>query len=614
MDAASSVARAPPVRPSRHQLAVIGCGVLAVAVAAASAAIAISGPAEHVELVALARGLIVGVPVAVGLGAWLRDPSDRFGLVLAATGAAWSVTTLAESGDELLYTLGRTAGWLVEVLIIYLILSFPTGRLSNRVDRVLVGAVAVVVLTLFLPRLVLAADFPVPSPFTSCTAACPENAFFLPDHEPAFVDAVLRPAGALAVIAVMVAVLMRLWERIRAATPLARRLFWPVLVVAVARIALLGVAFVLREADPGVWSVEVAAWLLAFALPAIALAILFATIRSHLFAAHAVEQLAGWLDGVRDAGTFRRAFADALHDPTLQIVFPMGGARDGWVDPSGRPVKAPDPGDGRALSEVVEHGTIVAGVIHDEALRIDPQVAKAGLAIAAVALDNHRLAHEASAATREVRRSRARIATSAEQERRRIERDLHDGAQQRLVALRIELQLAEELVRRDPDQGAARLQELEHDLDETLEDLRSLAHGVFPPLLADRGLADALSAVARRSPVRVDMELNEVGRYPPEVESAVYFCVVEALQNALKHGAGAHRIAVRIDGAGGVDLRFTVRDDGAGAPGGEVTPGVGITNMRDRLATIAGALDVSSTPGVGTTVRGRVPVSGQSAV
>ncbi|HZB76375.1 MAG TPA: histidine kinase, partial [Solirubrobacteraceae bacterium] len=228
-------------------------------------------------------------------------------------------------------------------------------------------------------------------------------------------------------------------------------------------------------------------------------------------------------------------------------------------------------------------------------------------ALAAVTLDNQRLAFDAAVSLRELEASRARLATSAERERRRIERDLHDGAQQRLVALRIELGLAEELIGTDPQAGRERLRALEGDVDDALEDLRGLAHGVYPPVLADRGLAEALRAVAARSPVRVELESHEVGRYAPELESAVYFCVLEALQNALKHATGLRRVVIELEGSTPAELRFVVRDDGAGILQGDSRPaGAGITSMRDRLAAFGGRLDIASAQRVGTTVRGLV--------
>jgi signal transduction histidine kinase len=298
--------------------------------------------------------------------------------------------------------------------------------------------------------------------------------------------------------------------------------------------------------------------------------------------------------------TLRRGLADAFQDPSLEIVLPEGGS-----------VQGPPPGSdsGRMVSEVRDHGALLAVVIHDEALRASPRLLDAGLAMAGVVLANQRLVAEAETATEEVRRSRARIAASAEHERRRIERDLHDGAQQRLVALRIELELAEELVRRDPSEGIGRLRELEHEVDEALEELRSLAHGVYPPLLADRGLGEAIQTAARRCALPVDVQTRDIGRYPPEVESAVYFCVLEALQNVLKHADGARHVSVRLDGASRAELRFSVRDDGVGADHRGIAPGAGLTNMRDRMAAVGGDVSIISLRAVGTTVRGRVPLA-----
>jgi signal transduction histidine kinase len=202
--------------------------------------------------------------------------------------------------------------------------------------------------------------------------------------------------------------------------------------------------------------------------------------------------------------------------------------------------------------------------------------------------------------------SRDRAVDSAEAERRRIERDLHDGAQQRLVGLRIKLELVEELLPSDPARGRELLHELGDETVEALEEVRSLAQGVYPALLARRGLADALREASLRSPIPTSLEHSGVGRYREAVESAVYFCCLEGLQNAAKHASGATRIKVALvdDGV----LRFEVRDDGAGFDPA-TSSGAGLTNMRDRLAAVGGHLTVLSEDGEGTRVMGRVPVS-----
>jgi signal transduction histidine kinase len=589
---------APGARPRRGHLdrmVVRGVGCAVLALAAAGSAAAITAAAGEPGLAALARGVIVGVPIAAGLGAAIRMENDRFGLLLAGLGALLLLSTLAESGDAVPYTIGRMTGWLVELALVYLILSFPSGRLASPTDRALFGAGVLIVLALFLPRLALSEHFDIPTPYTSCTQDCPANALFALDSEPGFAYSVLRPAGGLMFVALSVAVLWRLRERAREATALARRLLLPVLIVGTARMGLLGVGFVARQADHGAVPVQITAWSLALSAPAIAIAFLFAILRRELYAGRALERLAEWVPAVPDRTTLRRVLAEAFDDPTLQIALPADGP------------EVPKPGPGQTVTEVRDDGRVVAVVTHDAALRASPRVLDAGLGLVGIVLENQRLTAEAETATLEVGRSRARIAASAERERRRIERDLHDGAQQRLVAIRIELELAEELVQRDPAAGVARLRELEDEVDEALEELRSLAHGVYPPLLADRGLAEALETVAARSAIAVEVEASAIGRYVPEVESAVYFCVLEALQNVLKHAVGARRVAVRLDGANRTELRFSVRDDGEGAGPGGIRAGDGITNMRDRLAAVGGEVAVTSMRAVGTTVRGRVP-------
>lgn len=603
MDTAVGVRDGLPAAGNARRLVFLGLAWAGVAATVGAAAIALTGAERHAGLVALGRALIVGVPIAVGLYARYRQSEGRFGLLLVAAGAGWFVTTLAESKDETVYTVGRAAGWLLEAGLVYLILSFPTGRLTDRADRAIVAAMAGVVAVFYLPRLAVAEDFIVPSPYTSCIQDCPANAVFALADEPAFVDAIMRPLGAVLVLAVMLAVVVSLYRRTRASTPLTRRMLMPVVGVAMVRAGALGTLIVARDLDAGV--PEASAWLLALAFPALALAFLAGLLRWRLFAERALQRLTECLRSLPDGPTLRKAFAEAFGDPTIQIVFPEQGTDGRWMDCSGRPVALPGRGGGRAVAEVSRRGEVIAAIVHDEGLGARPKLLRAGVSMAAVVLENQRLVAEAEAAMRELQLSRGRIAAGAEEERRRIERDLHDGAQQRLVALRIELELAEEVVRRDPERAAERLRELECEVDEALEELRALAHGVYPPTLADRGLDEALRAVAIRSATRVDLVSHDLRRYSTKVEGAVYFCVLEALQNVQKHAIGAHRVVVTLDGGTGEELRFSVRDDGAGAAA--IDEGAGVTNMRDRLAAIGGEVAIASRPGVGTVVRGWAP-------
>ncbi len=609
MGVAVPVAGSVP-RSAAHRRAALGIGIAATALATvAAAAIAAEGAGGHPELVAAGRAAIVGVPCAVGLYAWYRGLGQRFGPLLVAAGGVWLVATLAESNDPAAYTTGRVAGWIAELFVVYLALAFPTGRLPGRADRLIVASMAAVLVVTFLPRLLFAASFEVPTVYTSCASDCPPNALFALHREPAFIADVLRPVGSVLVLAVMLAVVARLWARVVAASPLVRHMFVPLLTIAALRSALLGAGISVRLVDPAAPGLQAVGWLLALAVPAMALAFLAGLLRWRLFTADALTRLAVHLGGDPHPSAFRRAFSEAFGDPSVTVAFPAPGDRQGvWVDAGGRPVELPGAGCGHAVTVVDDgHGPAVA-IVHDEALRSQPLLLRAGAAIAGTALDRQRLATEAREAMVEVRRSRARIAASAERERRRLERDLHDGAQQRLVALRIELQLAEDLVRRDPVVGARRLHELEADLDVAIDELRSLAHGVYPAVLADRGLVDGLRAATRRSPVPVEVEAHDVGRFRPEIESAAYFCVLEACQNALKHAGGARRIEVDLHRTDG-ELRFSVRDDGAGMDGGAGRTGRGLTNMRDRVAAVGGTIEILSAPHVGTEVRGRVPLA-----
>jgi signal transduction histidine kinase len=210
-------------------------------------------------------------------------------------------------------------------------------------------------------------------------------------------------------------------------------------------------------------------------------------------------------------------------------------------------------------------------------------------------------------ANEELRASRARIVETADQSRRQIERNLHDGAQQHLVALAVKLGLARQLVGADPAAVATLLEELRADAQATLTELRELAHGIYPPLLMDRGLPEALRAAANRSVLPTEIDAD-VGRFPPNAEAAIYFCCLEALQNAGKHAGESARIKVRVEADDQV-LRFAVVDDGAGFDtASDTIRGHGFVNMADRLGAIGGTLCVESAPGRGTTIRGEIPL------
>jgi signal transduction histidine kinase len=263
------------------------------------------------------------------------------------------------------------------------------------------------------------------------------------------------------------------------------------------------------------------------------------------------------------------------------------------------------PADERAVP--VRHGDEVLGAISVRTPPSEP-----------LAADRERLVTDVAAQTglvlrnvrliEELRESRRRIVTAQDERAKALERNIHDGAQQQLVALAVKQRLAASLVERDPARATAMLAEIGDDTQDALGTLRDLARGIYPPLLADRGLGEALEAQARKSPLPVAVETDGIGRYPQEVEAAVYFSCLEALQNVAKY-AGASRASIALAATNGT-LRFEVADDGAGFDAAATSYGTGLQGMADRLDAVGGSLSVRSEVGTGTTIAGQVPVGG----
>jgi signal transduction histidine kinase len=560
--------------------------------------------AEYAWLEAIARVLMVGAPIAVGIYARRRPPFERFGALLIVAGLGWFLTTLSESSDPLLYSTGRVAGWIVEVGLVYLVLAFPLGYLRDRVDRTLVWAGALLVLVLYLPTALLVEQFPVPAPWTSCHASCPENAFMVAGSEPAVIDEIVRPLREILTTLLFGAVAVRLAFRIRGATRLTRRALGPVLVVACLRLVDYALAIVGRRIWPDAALVEISVWLIALGVPLMAGAFLVGLWRWRLFMATAMLRLAGRLRTHPEPDDLRSALAEAFDDRSLEIAYWLDG-EERWADAAGRPMALPPPGSRRWSTEVRDGDRLVAMIIHDVALRDDGAFIDAATSYAVLTLGNHRLSAQTASLLREVSESRARIQRSADDERRRIERDLHDGAQQRLVALRITLELAAEETEDVDVVRADRLRGLGAEVELALDDVRSLARGIYPSALADHGLVAGLRSAALRSPLPATVLADGIRRYPREVEAAAYFCCLEALQNAAKHARDATAAVLELSDDGA--LRLEVHDDGGGFDPHAVTPGVGLTSMRDRMATVGGELAIVSSPGHGTRVIASIP-------
>jgi PAS domain S-box-containing protein len=578
-------------------------GAAGVALAAAAAWIAATGAGTPPRgFSAAVHALVIAAPMAAGLYAVYRQPQGRFGWLLILAAVLWSPTMLAESSDSVLYSIGRVGVWFAELLLIYLVLAFPSGRLGTRTDRLLVRAGAVIVVLYLVSALL--GEYPEPSPWATCGTDCPANAFMLPSSEPGFVAAVLMPVAQVASIVVFAGVALQLLRRLLSGSSLMRVELVPVLAAAVVRMVATAAFLIAREADAGSQLTEVLGWIALLATPAVSIGFLIGLVRSRERAARALGKLSGVL-GRPSAQELRQVIAEAVDDPSLQIVYRTSGDPAEWVDEGGRAVDLPETSPDRATTEIRSRGAVVAALVHDAAITEAPVMTEVANGFAQMALQNQRLETELRSSLRELKASRSRIMSAADEERRRIERDLHDGAQQRLLALAIELELAGELVTTDPGMGAKRIHELVEDVNEAMADIRSLASGLYPSLLLERGLVEAVSEVAAACALPTTLTAEDLGRYPPEVEGAVYFCCREALQNAAKHAEGAQSVVIKLWEAEAV--HFEVRDDGAGLPHGHGSEGAGITNMRDRIGAMGGTLAIESHPGAGTRVMGSVP-------
>jgi signal transduction histidine kinase len=570
--------------------------------AAITGVIAYTGNDPNDGGAAFVRAVLVLLPMAIGVLIWTRLPEQRFGPLLVAGGLLTFVAALGGSDDPVLYSVGRVATWLVEVALIYLVLAFPSGGLRHPIDRVLVGLIALVVGVLFVPTALLTDGYPVPATWTTCTVGCPANAFELVNHQPPWVSAVIYPLRESLASALLVVVTVVLLARIARATVPTRRTLTPVLAGAVVHAVALPIAFSLRSVDEAPDVVLTLTWVLAAGLPVVALGFLVGAWRWRLAISDALSRLAPQLPSELEPGMLRAALADALDDPGIELVYRDDDHR--WLDTEGRTVTLPGRESGRAHTVIFDGGSPVAAILHHEALAQQRAFVKAVGGLAVVALTNHRLAARVEASLQEVRRSRERILAVADEERRRIERDLHDGAQQRLVALRIKLELASELSAEQHLPDAEHLHQLSEEVGDALDDVRSLAAGVYPALLVDGGLDEALRSIARRSPLPASVVAQGIGRYSEQIEAAVYFSCLEALQNAAKH-AEARSVSIVV--SGGESLHFEVRDDGRGFDAERNGDGHGLTNIRDRLGAVGGDLVVESWPGQGTRIAGSIP-------
>ena len=523
-----------------------------------------------------------------GIFAWWRRPENRIGPLMTLVGFMWFLGALSTADTAWAYTLGLLLGTLWIGALVHMLVAFPTGRVEPGIERAVVflGWSASIAMPL-LAVLVTARP-------NDCRD-CPDNLLLVWDSDTA--STVVEAIGLVVSVVLLAGLGLVLIRRWRGFGKVQRRALAPVVWTGAA-VAVVGVASVLPialGADQVSEAVDAGLIVLITALP---FAFLLGLMRSSLSRAGAVSALFERLGGV----SARDALAEALGDDSLALAYWLPDSRR-YVDAQGHTMALPPPGDGgRAVTEIERDGAPVAAIVHDPALLDDRELVRTAGAAAALALENERLTAQVRAQYDDLRAASARLVAAGDAARRRIERDLHDGAQQRLVSLAVTLNLA--LKHAEPgSQTATLLDNAVTELAAGLDELRELARGIHPAVLSDHGLDVALEGLAVRTPLPVTISATVEGRLPPAVEAAAYFVVMEALTNVAKY-ASATSAQVTVQQVNG-DVVIGVADDGIG--GADPAAGTGLAGLADRVAALGGRLVVESPPGGGTVVRAELP-------
>jgi signal transduction histidine kinase len=546
---------------------------------------------SHTDPSSRASGVVTLLVTALallgsGVLGWVLRPASRVGPLLCIASVAWLLPYLQDSKIDVLASTGYAARDLWLAVLIQIVVTYPDGRGSRWAKIV----AALFYLRTLLPNLASAVLAVAPPPLQ-------HRNFFSVTNDPDLVASIhrfsshqLRWVATGAVVALFV---FRLVKDTRASR--AGRL--PLVIGA----ALTILYSTFQSFSCG----NIIGWknggdTVAFA--AIPLAFL-AALTGGRRARGRMGSLLIDIGDRPDSGALRHALARALRDPSVEIAYRLGSSHE-WVTPDGHPVDLPIGDPARTVAYVERDGEPVAAIVHDSALNNEPERLEPVRRAARLLLDNERLTAEVRHQLEEVRASRRRIVEAGDQARKAVERNLHDGAQQRLVGLALNLRLAQRAV--DPSTALV-LDELAEELEAAIAELRELARGIHPSVVSESGLATALGALAKRTPVPVTVDVDVPGRYTDTIEATVYYVVAEALTNVARY-ASASGTSLTVFEAGDT-LHVEIRDDGVG--GAQVGGGSGLSGLRDRVEAIGGALVVESPPGKGTRVIVQIALSGR---
>lgn len=540
--------------------------------------------------------------IAVGLVVNLRRPGDRTAWVLVAIGFAAIPLGLqaTDAGGPLV--VGLLASHVMPVLIGHLLMIYPTGRFDTRFQR------AVITLGYFDAFLLAWPAMFVLDPRLDCVT-CGANPLLLRTDETMFnaITAARLTLNALLVIGLAVA-LTRRWY---ASVPSRRSQLAPVIWsggLTIAVFALIFVSDIAGASGELIRSLNLAVLSVSLSIPA---AVAYGLVRGRFTRAGAVGDLVAMLaNGENLDKDLRDVLAQALDDPTLQLAYWLPD-REQFVDADGQPVKPPHMHSTQRWQTVDSNGQMIAAIIYDESMGDQTKLIEAAAGAAALSLENKRLEAELRAHVKELESSRLRLVESTDAERRRFERDLHDGAQQQLLAIAMGLNRAKSKLSDDPAAAAALFEQAVDGLTEATIELRKIARGLHPANLSSNGLSGALQALADRSPVPAAVLEVPDRRLPDQVEATIYFLAAEALANATRHSR-AGRVTLEVLEQGEY-VRLIVSDDGVG--GADLGAGSGLAGLIERVSAFGGSLEILSPDGEGTILSAVLPrthVSGET--
>jgi signal transduction histidine kinase len=560
-----------------------------VAVAGAAGAIVLRLDSDHAGpepglQVALLDWIVLSY-VFSGLVAWWRRPDSRFGRLMVAGGYLTLLSCLSSANGDPWFTFGLTVDLLPFAVFLHVYLAFPTGHLRGRLETALVAAAYLVAVGVQL--------------FVMMIGGLGPDTFLVVSSHPALgLDVFHWQLTALAAIMLGGVALLALRRRAEG-RPLRRSL--ALLANSFAIALLMSAALLLL----GAWSDLAQPFLtvqrVTFFTIGLAPIVFLVAILDARLARASVGELMLELRGDPPPTDLRGPLARALNDPSLELAYwlPQYGT---WTDQEGRPVRLPADGAGRAVTMIDRDGDHLAALVHDPSLEEERELLDGVSAVAGIALENGQLQAELKARLHELQESRGRVITAGQEERKRLERNLHDGAQQRLIALSLELGRLEERLGDDPE-AKREIEEARQEIAVSLDELRDVARGLHPAVLTGHGLEVALQSLAATSAVPVTLSVDVPERMDEPVEVAAYYVVSESLANVGKH-AEADNATVDVARRDGT-LVVEVVDDGIG--GADSERGSGLRGLADRVEALGGTLRVWTPRGEGTRVRAEMP-------